>query len=218
MTTQPVRFLISSTFHNNYTRGNVAYPDAVRIGHESYRSDLLPEMVRGESPSPEAQKARMPHQTYRDRMTIHLGGKEIQILHLGRAHTRGDSIVFVPEDRIVYLSEVFFLDQFPYTRTAYPSEWLQVLEKVEALDADILVPGHGFLSDDPRETRQALRRMRQILVDVRDAVRREIARGATEDQAVAAIKLPQYEGLPGWDPAGEMALRRFYQELTTKLD
>ncbi len=218
VTTQPVRFLISSTFHNNYTRGNVAYQDAVRIGHESYRSDLIPEMVRGESPPPEVQKARMPHQTYRDRMTIHLGGKEIQILHLGRAHTRGDSIVFVPEDRIAYLSEVFFLDQFPYTRTAYPSEWLQVLEKVEALDADILVPGHGFLPDDPQEARQGLRRMRQILVDVRDAVRREIARGATEDQAVTAIKLPQYEGLPGWDPAGEMALRRFYQELTGSLD
>lgn len=68
---------------------------------------------------------------------------------IGRAHTRGDSIVFVPEDRIAYLSEVFFLDQFPYTRTAYSSEWRQVLEKVEALDADILVPAHGFLPDDP---------------------------------------------------------------------
>ncbi len=218
VTTQPVRFLISSTFHNNYTRGNVAYQDAVRIGHEGYRTDLIPEMLRGESPSPEEQKARMPHQTYRDRMTLHLGGKEIQILHLGRAHTRGDSIVFVPEDRIAYLSEVYFLKRFPYTRTGYPGEWLQVLDKVEALDADIFVPGHGDMPADPRDTRQGLRRLRQILVDVRDAVRQEIARGATEDQAVAAIKLPQYEALPGWDPAGEMALRRFYQELTGNLD
>lgn len=55
---------------------------------------------------------------------------------------------------------------------------------VETLDADIVVPGHGPVPADPRETRQGLRRFRQMLVDVRDAVQNEIARGATEDQAL----------------------------------
>jgi len=110
MIRQPVRYLISSTFHNNYTQGNVAYQDVIRIGHENYEADLLDLMK--DLPAAE-QKARLPHQTYRDRMVIHLGGKEIQILHFGRAHTRGDSIVFVPEDRIVYMSELFFMTGSP---------------------------------------------------------------------------------------------------------
>jgi len=56
-----------------------------------------------------------------------------------------------------------------------------------------------------------------MLVDVRDAVQREIGRGATEDQAVAAIKRPQYEGLLGYDTQRETAVRRLYQQLTGRL-
>ena len=56
-----------------------------------------------------------------------------------------------------------------------------------------------------------------MLVDVRDAVQREIGRGATEDQAVATIKWPQYEGLLGYDTQRETAVRRLYQQLTGRL-
>ena len=69
---QPVRFLVSSTFHNNYTWGNVAYQDVVKIGHENYRADLLTLMQR-DRVSLENQTARLPQVTYRDRLTIHLG-------------------------------------------------------------------------------------------------------------------------------------------------
>jgi glyoxylase-like metal-dependent hydrolase (beta-lactamase superfamily II) len=193
---QPVRFLVSSTFHNNYTWGNVAYQDVIKVGHENYRADLLAQMQRDRA-SPENQKARLPQVTYRDRLTIHLGAKEIQILYLGRGHTRGDSIIFVPQDRIAYVSELFFSDQFLYINDGYGLSWLKTLDAIQALPADILVPGHGPIPEDPKETRQGLHRFRQILVDLRDAVQEEIARGATEDQAAAAIKFPQYEKMQG---------------------
>jgi cyclase len=213
---QPVRILVSSTFHNNYSKGNVAYADVLKIGHENYRTDLL-ELMQREKVSAEEQTARLPSQTFRDRMTLYLGGKEIQILYVGRAHTRGDSIIFVPKDRIVYLSELYFADQFLFITDGYGLDWLRALDAVEALDADIFVPGHGPVPADPRETRQGLRRFRQMLVDVRDAVQKEIARGATEDQAVAAIRWPQYEKLQGYDTQRETAVRRLYQQLTGKL-
>src|SRR6185369_4591589 len=108
---QPVRVLVSSTFHNNYSKGNVAYADVLKIGHEHYRTDLI-ELMQREKVSAEEQTARLPSQTFRDRMTLYLGGKEIQILYVGRAHTRGDSIIFVPQDRIAYLSELYFAEQF----------------------------------------------------------------------------------------------------------
>ena len=213
---QPVRFLVSSTFHNNYTWGNVAYQDVIKIGHENYRADLLAQMERDRA-SPENQKARLPQVTYRDRLTIHLGGKEIQILYLGRGHTRGDSIIFVPQDRIAYVSELFFSDQFLYINDGYGLSWLKTLDAIQALPVDILVPGHGPIPEDPKETRQGLQRFRQILVDLRDAVQQEITRGATEDQAAAAIKLPQHEQMQGYKSQREVAVRRMYKEMTGAL-
>jgi glyoxylase-like metal-dependent hydrolase (beta-lactamase superfamily II) len=213
---QPVRVLVSSTFHNNYSKGNVAYADVLKIGHEHYRTDLL-ELMQREKVSVEEQTGRLPNQTFRDRMTLYFGGKEIQILHVGRAHTRGDSIIFVPQDRIAYLSELYFADQFLFINDGYGLDWLRALDAIEALGADIFVPGHGPVPADPRETRQGLQRFRQMLVDVRDAVQKEIARGATEDQAVAAIRWPQYEKMQGYDTQRETAVRRLYQQLTGKL-
>ena len=209
---QPVRFLVSSTFHNNYTWGNVAYQDVVKIGHEDYRTDLLAQMQHDHA-SIEEQRARLPQITYGDRLTIHLGGKEIQVLYLGKGHTRSDSIIFVPQDRIAYLSELFFSDQFLYINDGYALSWLKTLDAVEALPADIFVPGHGPIPEDPKETREGVHRFRQMLVDLCDAVQKEIARGATEDQAAAAVKLPQYEKMQGYASQREVAVRRAYREI-----
>ena len=213
---QPVRVLVSSSFHNNYSKGNLAYADVWKIGHENYRADLLDLMQREKAPD-EEQKSRLPNQTYRERVTLHLGGKEIQILYVGRAHTRGDSIIYVPQDRIVYLSELFFANQFLFINDGYGLDWLKALDAVDGLGADVFVPGHGPIPADPKETRQELRRFRQMLVDVRDAVQKEIARGATEDQAVATIRWPQYEKMQSYDAQRETAVRRLYQQLSGTL-
>ena len=75
-------------------------------------------------------------QSYRDRVTLYLGGKEIQVLHVGRAHTRGDSIIYVPQDRIAYSSELFFSDQFLFINDGYGLDWLKALDAVAALSAN----------------------------------------------------------------------------------
>ena len=213
---QPVRYLVSSSFHDPYSKGNLAYADVFKIGHENYRSGLVDQMQRGKL-SAEEQRARLPTTTFHDRMSLYFGGKEIQVLYFGRAHTRGDSIVFVPQDRIAYLSEIFFSDEFPNMAQGYGVSWLRVLDSIEALGADILVPGHGIIPEDPKATRVALHRMRQLLVDARDAIQTEITRGATEDQVVAAVKLQQYERLPTYAAQREVTVRRMYKELKGEL-
>ena len=212
VTKQPIRYLVSSVFHDPFSKGNLAYADVFKIGHDTYRAGLIDQMQRGRL-SDEEQRARLPNATFRDRMTLHLGGKEIQILHLGFAHTKGDSILFVPQDRIAYMSEVFFNEEFPNMAGGYGVSWIRVLDAVRALDADIFVPGHGPIPEDPKHTRAALDRMRQILVDARDGIQNEIARGATEDQAVAAVTLKPYEKLPSFAAQREVVLRRIYKEL-----
>jgi cyclase len=209
---QPVRYLVSSVFHDPFSKGNIAYADVFKIGHETYRTGLIDQMQRGKLPDDE-RRARMPNATFRDRMTLHLGGKEIQILHFGAAHTRGDAVLFVPQDRIAYLSEVFFNEEFPNMAGGYGVSWIRVLDAVKALDADIFIPGHGPIPDDPRQTRAALDRMQQILVEARDGIQNEIARGASEDQAVAAVKLDRYAALYAFTAQREVVLRRIYREL-----
>jgi glyoxylase-like metal-dependent hydrolase (beta-lactamase superfamily II) len=216
MTRKPIRFLVSCTHHNPFTGGNAVYADTFKIGHENYRADLL-KLLESEGVSGEVQRKKLPDLTYSDHTTLYLGGKEIRILYMGRAHTRGDTIVFVPEDRIAYLSEVFNFDEFPYIADGYSSDWMRTLEKVEALNADVFVPGHGFLPKDPRETRAGLRRHWQILKDVRDAVQKQVDRKASEDEAVRAIDLPQYKKFKGYQKAMEIAVRRIHRELTVGL-
>jgi glyoxylase-like metal-dependent hydrolase (beta-lactamase superfamily II) len=210
---KPVRILVSSPYHNPFSKGNVAYADVWKIGHENYRSDLVRQLERDKA-SPEEQKARLPHQTFRDRMTLFLGGKEIQVLYVGRGHTRGDSIVYVPQDRIVYMSELFFADQFLFVGDGYGLDWLKSVEATMALGADIYVPGHGVLPADPKQSRQTIERFRNTLVTVRDSVQQAIASNATEDQAVATIFWPQYEGQQGYPAQRESVIRRLYRQLT----
>ena len=213
----PVRYLVSSTFHNNYTHGNVAYDDAIKIGHEAYKSDLLALMIEDGAAAAE-QAARLPDITYQEQMTITLGGKEIQIIYIGPAHTRGDSIVFVPEDRIVYVSELLFYDRFPWMNSGYVN-WINAIDRVLAMDADIFVPGQGPMTfSDPRESRDAMLRMRQVLVDARDAVQQQIAQGALEEEIVSNVMLQQHAELGGYRQQREVVLRRTYQDLQGTLE
>ncbi len=214
---QPVRYLISSTFHNNFTRGNAAYEDAIKIGHEHHRADLIALME--EDGEPLAERApRLTNLTYRDRMTLHLGGKEIQIIHIGPAHTRGDSIVFVPEDRIVYVSELVFYNRFPFYNTGYLA-WIDAIDRVLALDADIFVPGQGSMTYDPRESRDGLLAIRQILVTARDAVQAQIAQGATEEEVLQNVTLEQYAHMGGaFEAQSQVMLSRMYRELMGTLE
>jgi cyclase len=209
---QPVRYLVMSPFHDPFNGGSAVYADVFKIAHENYRIGLIDQMQRGNVPA-DVQRARMPSATYRDRMTFYLGGKEIQVLHFGNAHTKGDSVLFVPQDRIVYMSEVFFNEEFPNMAGGYGVSWVRVLDTVRALDADIFIPGHGPIPDDPRQTRAALDRARQILVEARDGIQNQITQGATEDQAVAAVKLDQYAKLYAFGAQRDVVLRRIYREL-----
>jgi cyclase len=212
VTSQPVRFLVSATYHTPFTGGNLVYADVLRIGHENCRKDFL--NLLKNAPAEEKEK-KLPHLTYSDRLTLYLGGKEIQILFLGRAHTRGDSVVYLPEDRIAYLGEVFYLDEFPYISDGYSADWLRTIETVEALNADIFIPGHGFLPKDLKASRVFLRRQWQLLKDVRGAVEAQVKRGVSADEAVKMIDLPQYKRFKGYERAMEIAVRRIYRELTT---
>ena len=189
VTDQPIRYLISSSFHEFYSGGAGAYANAHNIGHDAYRAHLLDALAGAPT---DVLHRRLPDQTYRTEARLYLGGKEIRILHLGRGHTRGDTAVFVPEDRIVYMGELYNHDEFPSLVDSYSGMWVDALGRADALDADIFVPGHGLITENPTDSREGMRRFRQLLVDLRHAVQAEVVAASTEDEAVANVSLAGY--------------------------
>jgi glyoxylase-like metal-dependent hydrolase (beta-lactamase superfamily II) len=83
-----------------------------------------------------------PTVTLNDRMTLFRGTREIQILFLGRGHTGGDVVVFLPRERIVFTGDLL-LQGPSYMGDAYLDEWIETIDKLKALDFEVVVPGHG---------------------------------------------------------------------------
>jgi glyoxylase-like metal-dependent hydrolase (beta-lactamase superfamily II) len=87
-------------------------------------------------------RATPPTVTLSERMTLYRGGREIEILFLGRGHTGGDVVVFLPKERIVFTGDLL-LQGPSYMGDAWLDEWAETLDRVKALDFDLIVPGHG---------------------------------------------------------------------------
>src|SRR5690606_9465963 len=97
-----------------------------------------------------ARDANPPQQGVAQRHVLSLGGTDIELLFLGRAHTGGDLVAYLPQSKVLFLGEVYLRGIFPAMRSAHPSEWVQVIEKAQAMDVSWFVPGHGFIDDMPR--------------------------------------------------------------------
>ena len=88
-----------------------------------------------------------PNLTYSDTMTLVKGGREVQLHFPGRGHTGGDTLVFLPEERIVFTGD-FFVGRpgghgLPYMGDGFVDEWPASLDRLKALEFDVMVPGHG---------------------------------------------------------------------------
>ena len=87
-------------------------------------------------------RPRPPTVTLSERMTLYRGAREIELLFLGRGHTGGDVVVFLPKERIVFTGDLL-LQGPSYMGDAYLDEWVETIDQVKALDFDVVVPGHG---------------------------------------------------------------------------
>ncbi len=84
----------------------------------------------------------LPSVTYTDRLTLHLGGREIQLVHIDRAVTPGDTMIWLPKERVLLTGDVL-VNPISFALSVYPEGWVRTLEWVDSLDASVLVPGHG---------------------------------------------------------------------------
>jgi len=217
VTPKPIRWYVVGSDHGDHTAGNSVLPKDVRY---IIHPNSLAQMQRDASRSGRSANAPPvvvpPAAMTGDTETINVGGIEVRVLFLGRAHTGGDLMVHLPAQRLLFMSEAYLNRVFPAMRSAYPSEWVRVIDRALALDVDRFVPGHGFI-EEPRVSREELEEFRKALQFVIAEVTALKARGLTVEEA---------ERRANWGPYGEwflreqqapIAVRKVYDELEGRL-
>ncbi|WP_285735169.1 MBL fold metallo-hydrolase [Nocardiopsis sp. ATB16-24] len=166
------RYLVNTHPHGDHTFGNRFFAaDAVIISHEATRSEmdaaglhltgLWPDVAWG------AVGVQLPMITFPDRMTLHVGGIHVELLHLGVAHTTNDTVVWLPEQRVLFTGDVAMSGVAPFCLTGSISGSIAVLELLRDLDPAVVVTGHGPISGPQvlDETAGYLRRVQRLAAE-----------------------------------------------------
>ena len=113
-------------------------------------------------------KVTPPNVTFSDKKVVDLGGREVHLLFLGRGHTNGDTFIYLPKERIVCTGDM--LESVPaYMGDALFPEWIAALDRLKALEFDLLLPGHGFPMKDGKAKATAFQGyLRDIVTQVSD--------------------------------------------------
>lgn len=129
----------------------------------------------------------LPTRTFTGRFEFEVGGRAVELVEVGPAHTRGDALVFVPEAKVVYTGDILFIGGTPIVWAGPLSNWIAACDLICAADVDHIVPGHGPLTD------------KAGVVAIRDYLT-FVEREATERQQ---------GGMDAWDAARDIALNGF---------
>ena len=162
LTPRPIRYVVVGSDHNDHVGGNAAFPVGTTFIAHPTSAAVLEQRNADAALNGSPARVPVPTELVSDAMTLTLGGTEIQVLFLGRAHTGGDLSVYLPAENILFMSEAYFNRLFPSLYRGYPSEWVETLKRAEAMNVSIYVPGHGFI-DSPRVLREELVAFRSAL-------------------------------------------------------
>ncbi len=124
----------------------------------------------------------LPTMTFDRRLVLHRGGREIHLLFLGRAHTAGDVVAYIPSERAIATGDLMH-GLLPYMGDGFPDDWPITLKALEALDFDRVIPGHGSI----QEGKSVLSQFRAYVEEITEKVSRGIERGQPLEQLEKTI-------------------------------
>jgi glyoxylase-like metal-dependent hydrolase (beta-lactamase superfamily II) len=207
ITSERIAYLTVTHFHPEHGMGAQAFPSGTTIIYPMDQKTELREkgtdiikMFNGFSPEIadllKPVKITMPNVTFREEAEVDLGDIPVQLLHWGPAHTRGDEFVFLPKQRILFGGDVVVNRFFPIMpdSDANGSNWIGMLERMEKMNAAIVVPGHGEVGDAGLITN-----MREYLVFVRDRVQQMKSQGSTLTDTEKALEPEIRAKYKDWD-------------------
>jgi cyclase len=220
VTEKPVTHLLLTHVHGDHVFGNQAFEDCEIVSHfrlkermeESLRNEWAPgnlekmlEDVRRNSPERaylfEGLRIVLPTTTFEEAW----GVDGVEMIHTG-GHTDCSSVVYVPEDRVLFAGDLIFAKTFPWAGdpTADPDAWMEAFERMLSMDVEAIVPGHGPLCDLEEVEAQL-----EWFEAVREEMMGLIEEGASEEEAVGHDGYPVFYESQG--DRMERSLRHWYR-------
>lgn len=137
VTNAPIKFLIDTHHHGDHTGGNPMYEKegVTIISHRECRAAMIDREMKG-----------LPILTFDGAVQLYVGGREVHVFHFGWGHTKGDAVIALPDENIVFAGDVLFSRKFPYVADGNLDGWIESLVRLKALNAKRVVPGHGLIS------------------------------------------------------------------------
>ncbi len=233
VTDKPIQYVLLSHYHAVRVLGASAYGAEHIIASEDTR-DLIVERGQFDKDSEIGRFPRLfqnvesvpdgltwPTMTFNQKMTLWLGKLEVQILQLGRGHTKGDTVGWLPQEKILFSGDLVEFDATPYAGDAYFQDWPQTLDNIAALKPEKLVPGRGAALQTPEQVQAGLAGTRAFISDLYESVKASAAQG--EDlrkvyEATFAKLQPKYGHWVIFNHCMPFDVTRAYDEATQHPD
>ena len=233
VTDKPIKYVVLTHYHAVRVLGASAYgADHILASQDTY--DLIVERGEQDKASEIGRFPRLfagvetvppgmtwPTMTFTGKMTLWLGKLEVQLLQLGRGHTKGDTVVWLPGEGALLSGDLVEFGATPYAGDAYFKDWPKTLENVAALKPKALVPGRGAALTTPAEVAKGLNETREFISDVYANVQKGVAAGkdlnAVYKDTFAALK-PKYGHWVIFDHCMPFDVSRAYDEASGHAD
>ncbi len=207
VTDKPIRHVLLTHYHAVRVLGVAGYPDRVNViasdvaramiverGQQDMESEIqrFPRLFRGREEIP---GLTWPTLTFHGEMTLWLGSREVRIIHAGRGHTAGDTVAWLPAERVLFSGDLVEYGATPYCGDAHYGDWPATLDRIEALGPAALVPGRGEALTTPDAIREGIAGTRAFLRDLFGIAKAGVAAGhdlkTVYDRAMAEMR-PKY--------------------------
>ncbi len=202
VTDKPIKYVVLTHYHAVRVLGASGYrPEHVIASRDTY--DLIVERGEADMASEIARFPRLfravesvpgltwPTLVFERRLTLWLGKLQVELLQLGRGHTKGDTVVWLPREKILFSGDLVEYAATPYTGDAYLSDWPATLDAVAALEPRQLVPGRGAALHTPAAVRAGLDGTRSFITELFATVQK----GATEGKDLRRVYQETYAAL-----------------------
>ena len=233
VTDKPIKYVVLTHYHAVRVLGASAYgADHILASQDTY--DLIVERGEQDKASEIGRFPRLfagvetvppgmtwPTMTFTGKMTLWLGKLEVQLLQLGRGHTKGDTVVWLPGEKALLSGDLVEFDATPYAGDAYFQDWPQTLDNIAALKPKALVPGRGAALTTPEEVAKGLAGTRDFIADVWASVSASAKSGkdlnTVYKETYAKLK-PKYGHWVIFDHCMPFDVTRCYDEATKYAD
>ncbi len=220
VTDQPVRWILNTHAHGDHWLGNAAFEDTVE---KIYATPSVIDQITSQGENWVASFKRMtdgatgdsrivpPDTPIDSRQERQPGNKRIVLFPSGDSHSPGDLLLWLPDDRVLISGDVIYSDRMPSTNNSNLQQWIMLLPELEQLQPDVVIPGHGSVTDV-----RGIARLHELLSALWQAVEEGVNNGLAAYETVPLVRerLDDFAGAyPGMDEKLSRDVPRVYLQV-----